>query len=89
MQIDHLSLSKFYEFYIQAIEKIKTDTKLNELEYLKTKLVISKSLENEITKKVSNLIQTNKSKLSNEVNREIRNINKMMVDDHNSEGQDD
>lgn len=80
MIIDLFTITKYYEFYISAIEKLNSNHKTSELEYLKKNIIISKNIEKEIIETLSKLIHQNKSKLMNEINKEVKQINTMMVD---------
>jgi hypothetical protein len=96
IQIDQTTITKYYESYIQTIEELKSKdlstSKMSELEYLKSKIVISKSIEINIIKSLKQILTlNNKTKNLIDLGKEIRDLNKMIVDNHvdDNEGEDE
>jgi exosome complex component RRP4 len=80
LQIDQFTIMKFYELYIELIEKHATasNVKLPEQELLKSKIVIQKENEREVVKKLKALIQAN-VKTGNivDLGKEVESLRKM------------
>jgi hypothetical protein len=76
-QIDHFTITKFYQIYLEIIGKQESN-KQSEQELLKSKIVIPKQVEKEVISKLKVILHANQ-KTGNivDLGKEVENLRKM------------
>ena len=89
IQIDHFTITKFYQIYTEIIGK-QENNKQSEVEILKSKIVISKQIEREVISKLKVLIHANQ-KTGNivDLGKEVENLRKMAENMDEDSGEDE
>ena len=91
--IDQTSIIKYYEAYIQILEQNrlndKSNTKITDLEYLKSNIAINQVIQTKIIKNLKTILNSNiKNNNIIDLGKEINDLNKMIVDNPIEDAED-
>lgn len=90
MIIDKYSIIKYYEIYSDKLNSLKNEMNYSsEIDTIKKNLIIRKNYEDEIIENLQNLINKDKNRLLEDINKRYENLENMVNDQEDMEIDDE